>query len=117
MERRRMGTLQFMQSFVADEIQAVRREDEIPKSLSLDQNFPNPFNPATTIRYALPHRSNVTLTVYSTLGQLVATLVNGDIDAGYHEIKFDASGLASGVYFYRLQTGSFVDTKKLLLIR
>jgi hypothetical protein len=101
-----------------------------PIAFTLFQNYPNPFNPSTTIGYALPHRSHVTLTVYNTLGQQVATLVDGDIEAGYHEVKFDASGMASGVYFSRLQAGSpstgsgpratssgFVATKKLLLVR
>jgi hypothetical protein len=88
-----------------------------PATFSLLQNYPNPFNPSTTIQYALPHRSRVTLIVYNTLGQHVATLVKGEIDAGYHTLQFDGSGLASGVYFYRLQAGSYVDTKKLLLVR
>jgi hypothetical protein len=88
-----------------------------PETFSLTQNFPNPFNPSTTIRYALPHRSHVTLTVFNTLGQQVAQLVNGDIDAGNHEIQFNATNLASGVYFYRIQAGSYVETRKLCLIR
>jgi hypothetical protein len=89
----------------------------LPSSVRLEQNYPNPFNPTTTIRYALPKRSQVQLIVYNTLGQKIAALVNGGIDAGYHAIQFDASNLASGVYFYRLVAGSYVNTKKLLLIR
>ena len=81
------------------------------------QNYPNPFNPTTTIRYSLPIRAHVLLTVYNALGQKVAELVNGDIDAGYHEVQFDGSNHASGVYFYRLQAGSYVETKRLLLMR
>lgn len=88
-----------------------------PAGFTLSQNYPNPFNPTTTIRYALPHRSHVLLTVYNTLGQQVATLVNGDVDAGYHSVQFNANNLASGVYFYRLQAGSFVETRHLLLLR
>ena len=73
--------------------------------------------PSTTIRYGLPNRSRVTLTVFNTLGQQVAQLVNGDMEAGYHEVKFDGSKLASGVYLYRIHAGSYVETKKLLLVR
>jgi len=90
---------------------------ELPLAPVLVQNYPNPFNPATTIRYALPHRSHVTLTVYNTLGQQVAQLINSDIDAGYHEVQFNATNLASGVYFYRIQAGSYVETRKLLYVR
>jgi hypothetical protein len=91
--------------------------EKLPSSFSLAQNYPNPFNPSTTIRYALPQRSQVTLTVFNTLGQLVATLVNESQDAGYHDLRFDGNGLASGVYFYRLRAGDFVVTKRLLLLR
>ena len=84
---------------------------------SLEQNYPNPFNPGTTIRYSLPSRSHVTLTVFNMLGQEVALLQNGEQEAGYHEVKFDGSGLSSGVYFYRMQAGDFVQTRRLLLLR
>jgi hypothetical protein len=90
---------------------------EAPQVFSLAQNYPNPFNPSTTIRYALPNRAHVTLTVFSTLGQQVATLVNENQEAGYHDVRFDGSGLASGVYFYRIQAGDFVQTKRLLILR
>lgn len=83
----------------------------------LQQNFPNPFNPSTTIHYALPHRSRVTLTAFNPLGQRVATLVQAEQEAGNHEVKFDASGLASGVYFYRMIADDYVATKKLLLLK
>ncbi len=83
----------------------------------LDQNYPNPFNPSTTIRYGLPERSHVSLAVYNTLGQQVTVLQNGEQEAGYHDVKFDASSLPSGVYFYRLQAGSYVETRKLCLVR
>ena len=84
---------------------------------SLNQNYPNPFNPSTTIRYGLPNRSHVSLTVFNTLGQQVSILRNGEEDAGYHEVQFNATNLPSGVYFYRLRAGDFVETKRLLLIR
>jgi hypothetical protein len=97
----------------------------IPDSYRLEQNYPNPFNPSTTIRYGLPQKSEVQLTVFNTLGQKVATLVQGKEDAGYHEVKLRGSGLSSGVYFYRLEAvnpsmrsgQSFVQTKKLLILR
>jgi photosystem II stability/assembly factor-like uncharacterized protein len=91
--------------------------DEEVLEFALFQNYPNPFNPSTTIRYALPTRSNVSLTIFNLLGQKVATLVNGDVESGNHEVTFNAAGLASGVYFYRLQTPSFVQARKLLLVR
>jgi N-acetylneuraminic acid mutarotase len=88
-----------------------------PTIYVLDQNYPNPFNPSTTIRYGLPHKSAVQLTVFNTLGQQVSILQNGEMEAGYHEVKFDGTGLSSGVYFYRLRTGGFVETKKLMLTK
>jgi hypothetical protein len=93
------------------------RSDEVPAAYVLCQNYPNPFNPSTTIRYALPQTSFVTLTVYNTLGQQVAELVNEQQQAGYHDVVFRGDGLASGVYFYRIQAGDFVDVKKLILLR
>jgi hypothetical protein len=89
----------------------------IPTNHALAQNYPNPFNPSTTIRYTLPVKTGVVLSVFSTTGQQVARLVSGEVEAGDHEVQFVASGLASGVYFYRLQAGSFVETKKLMLVR
>ena len=92
-------------------------EGSSPIQVLLQQNYPNPFNPSTRIQYALPHRSYVTLTVFNALGQRVATLVNGEVEAGYHEVTFNASTLASGVYFYRIQAGNFNRVKKLVLLK
>jgi hypothetical protein len=75
------------------------------------------FNPSTTIRFELPKSSVVSLTVYDMLGREVSVLVNERRNAGVHEVKFDGTGLSSGVYFYRLEAGSFVLTRKLLLLR
>jgi hypothetical protein len=88
-----------------------------PLEFCLYQNYPNPFNPTTMTSYDLPSASLVRLTVMNVLGEEVATLVNSAQDAGYHAVKFDASGLSSGVYFYRLQAGDFVATKKLVLLK
>jgi hypothetical protein len=83
----------------------------------LYQCYPNPFNPSTTIRYALPERSHVTMAVFNTLGQQVATLVNENEEAGIRDVVFDGSGLASGVYFYRLRAGEYVQTRKLVVLK
>jgi hypothetical protein len=91
--------------------------DDLPHEFSLGQNYPNPFNPSTTIRYGLPIRSHVTLTIFNTLAQQVAVLHDGEQEAGYHDVKFDGKGLSSGMYFYRLRAGDFVDTRRLLLLR
>ena len=93
------------------------RTGNAPAVFSLEQNYPNPFNPSTTIRYAIPQRSHVTLTIFNILGQQVATLVQGQQEAGYHDVRFDASGLASGVYFYRLHAGEYIVTKRALLLK
>ena len=89
----------------------------LPKTPLLEQNYPNPFNPNTTIRYALPQRSHVTLTVYNTLGQQIATLVNESQGAGYHDVRFDGTGVASGVYYYRLTVGQSVHTRKMAVVK
>jgi hypothetical protein len=104
----------------------------LPEQFMLFQNYPNPFNPSTTIRYALPQRSRVRLTVFNTLGAKVAELVNGEMEAGYHEVQLNTSRLASGVYLYRLQVrdsesasmrdpgsegGSFVQTRRMVLVK
>jgi flagellar hook assembly protein FlgD len=89
----------------------------------LAQNYPNPFNPSTTIQYALPNRSNVRIVITNTLGQQVALLENGEREAGYHEIKWQAV-VASGIYFYRIEAvdvtnsnNRFVQVKKMLLLK
>ena len=93
------------------------QKGNLPEKFVLEQNYPNPFNPSTTIRYGLPQKSAVQLTIFNTLGQQVATIVQGEQEAGNHEVRFDGSNLSSGVYFYRLQAGEFVQTRKLLLLR
>jgi hypothetical protein len=89
----------------------------IPATFALRQNYPNPFNPITTIRYQLPVQSHVTLKIFDVLGREVAMLVNDVEGPGYISVKFDASGLPSGVYYYRLQADNFIEARKLLLLR
>jgi len=86
-------------------------------SLSLEQNYPNPFNPVTTIEFSLPRSDYVMLKVYNTLGEEVAPLVKQNFAAGTHQVVWDAKGMPSGIYFYRLQAGDFVQTRKLVLVR
>ncbi len=88
-----------------------------PGRFALDQNYPNPFNPTTTINFTLAQSSQVTLKVYNLLGQEVATLVNGRLGSGPHSVQFNASGLSSGMYLYRIEAGSFVQNKKMMLIK
>ena len=89
----------------------------IPEEFSLDQNYPNPFNPSTTINFRVPSTSHITLKVYNMLGQEVTTLVNNEMNAGVHNVKFDASVLSSGVYFYTMKAGDFVSSKKMMLVK
>ncbi|MCW8813976.1 MAG: T9SS type A sorting domain-containing protein, partial [Chlorobium sp.] len=77
----------------------------------------NPFNPSTTIKFTLPVDSRVKINVYNSLGQLVETLVDKEMGPGYHEVNFDASRLASGVYLYQLQTGEYISSRKMTLIK
>jgi len=88
-----------------------------PRKYQLFQNFPNPFNPITKINYQIPELSFVTLKVYDVLGSEIVTLVNEEKPIGSYEVKFDATNLPSGIYFYRIQAGSFVETKKMLLLK
>lgn len=90
---------------------------EVPSTFDLAQNYPNPFNPSTVIRYGLPVDAHVRLTVFNMLGQEVATLVDGEEVSGFHQVVFRDPGLASGVYFYRLNAGGFVSTRQLLLMK
>ncbi len=92
-------------------------DPDFPQDYSLAQNYPNPFNPTTTIQFALPERSRVTLRIYDVTGNLVQTLVDRQMPAGVHREEWDAIGVASGVYFYRIDARGFVQTKKLVLLK
>jgi len=88
-----------------------------PNSYNLAQNYPNPFNPTTTIQYSIPKRSSVKLKVYDLLGNEIAELVNEEKDRGVYSVSFDASGLASGIYLYKIQAGEFIETRKMILLK
>jgi hypothetical protein len=90
---------------------------DIPLTYTISQNYPNPFNPTTTINYSIPVPDKVTIKVYNILGDEVTTLVNEQKDAGRYQVTFNASQYASGVYFYRVQAGNFVQTKKMILLK
>ena len=95
----------------------VKTVESTPTDYRLGQNYPNPFNPTTTIRFGLPERSTVTIKVFNLLGGEVATVVDGIFDAGERAVEFDAANLASGVYVYRLQAGTFTQTRKMVVLR
>ena len=92
-------------------------EDYPPSEFVLEQNYPNPFNPVTTIEYSIPQAGVVTIKIYDILGREVTTLVNEEKQRGNHIVKFNASNLASGIYFYKLQAGNFVESKKMILLK
>lgn len=96
---------------------SVSRVEGVPLTYSLDQNYPNPFNPATTINYSIPVNGRVTLRIFNVLGQEVTTLLNSDQAAGKYQVTFDASRYSSGVYFYRIEAGTFSAVKKMMLLK
>jgi hypothetical protein len=91
--------------------------ETVPAEYSLGQNFPNPFNPTTTIEYAIPVDGRVTIRVYNTLGEFVATAVDENRLAGIHQALFDGGNLPSGVYYYRILAGQFNTIRKMLLVK
>jgi hypothetical protein len=110
-----VGTLALVPS---GSVTGVREETtEMPKGFALKQNYPNPFNPTTIISFSLPTRSPISLKVLDILGREVATLVHEELPAGNHSRQWNASGMSSGIYYYRIQAGTYIGTKKLLLLR
>jgi hypothetical protein len=103
--------------FPADAVAGDAQPGFLPETVVLSQNFPNPFNPTTTIEFTLPYPQKIRLTVYNLRGQQVMTMVNGFEDAGRHKVQLDGSQLASGLYFYRLDAGRQTVTRKMLLVK
>jgi Secretion system C-terminal sorting domain len=111
-------TIYGLETKLTDEIVSViENEETIPSAFSLEQNYPNPFNPTTNIGFRIADRGFVSLKVFDVLGNEIATLVNEEKSAGRYEIEFNASSLPSGIYFYKLTAGSFIETKKMLLLK
>ena len=96
---------------------SVEDGEQLPLEFKLEQNYPNPFNPSTTIRFTLPEKEFVTLKIYDVMGNEVAVLLNEEKETGSHSIEFDASRLASGTYFYKLQAGDNIETRKMILLK
>jgi hypothetical protein len=92
-------------------------DDKLPNKITLYQNYPNPFNPSTTIKFTITKKQLVEIKIYNSIGQLVKELVNKEFPEGVHKIIFDASGFASGVYFYRMKTDDFLYTKKMIILK
>ncbi len=99
------------------ELTGVDEIENVPQTFALRQNYPNPFNPSTNISFYLPKAEHVSLTVYDALGREVVELVNGQLPAGEHNYEFNAAGLSSGIYIYRLSTGNFVESRKMMLLK
>ncbi|MBN2425026.1 MAG: T9SS type A sorting domain-containing protein [Calditrichaceae bacterium] len=93
------------------------QKNDLPDSYQLSQNYPNPFNPSTTIRFGLPNAENVLLQIYNVNGQLISTLFNGYLEAGYHNVEFYGQNLSTGIYLYKLTTRSFTSVKRMLLVK
>ena len=90
---------------------------EIPSEFKLYNNYPNPFNPSTKIKFDIPNATIVNLTVYDITGKEVETLVDGNLNAGTYDVEFTAENLSSGIYFYKIESADFIDTKKMILLK
>ncbi len=92
-------------------------DKDLPQNINLSQNYPNPFNPSTIINFKLPLKSFVSLKVYDVLGREIKTLISGERKSGIYNIAFRAEELSSGIYFYKLEAGDFIQTKKMILLK
>jgi len=106
-----------LETKLTDQIVSVAIEETIPDGFVLKQNYPNPFNPSTKIKYSVPQTSQVQIKVFDVLGNEIETLISEEKPTGSYEVQFNASELSSGIYFYKLQAGNFIETKKMLLLK
>jgi len=107
----------FWSLYLADQTTALEDAFQLPLNYNLEQNYPNPFNPNTTINFSLPKQTQLKLSLYNILGELVKTLAEGTYEMGYHKIVVDAVNLPSGTYIYRIESSDFVQVKKMVLIK
>jgi hypothetical protein len=112
-----LGWGDFSEVRTFDIVTSVEEDNQLPVEFSLEQNYPNPFNPSTKIKYSVPQSSKVVIKVFDVLGSEVATLVNEEKAVGSYEVEFIANNVTSGIYFYKLQAGSFVETKKMIILK
>lgn len=103
--------------FTTSSVLSVNDKERIPSEFILYQNYPNPFNPTTKIKFGLPKTGIVQLLLYDALGREVKKILNGELEAGYHEVEFTSTGLSSGIYFYRIKSGSFTSIRKMILLK
>ena len=101
----------------ATAVTGFKKQGNIPQDFTVLQNYPNPFNPVTRIDFTLPETQKVVLKIYNMLGELVREIINKETDAGRYSIKFNSTGLASGVYIYRLETSAYVASRKMMLLK
>jgi len=104
-------------SFAPTIVNVESQNNIVPEYFALHQNYPNPFNPTTKIKYSVPQSSNVVIKVFDVLGKEITTLVNEEKSVGTYELNWYAGNLPSGIYFYQLNAGSFVETKKMILLK
>ena len=113
-----LGSEMYLDDFqLSMDVVSVEKEELQPISFRLDQNYPNPFNPSTTIDFSIPQKELVSLRIFNSLGEEVAELINETKNAGNYAVKFDASQLSSGIYFYVINAGNFIESRKMILLR
>jgi hypothetical protein len=112
-----VGSYAIVDNVIFADSTSIEQISELSKEFSLKQNYPNPFNPSIKISFSLPSQEHVVVEVFNMLGQKVITLMDKNMNAGYHELEFNGSDLSSGVDFYAIQAGQFNDVKKMIIIK